>query len=41
MMARRDHEDKDEGLISCSCCGDGCKVRNFVKMFLPRVEWDN
>jgi hypothetical protein len=27
MMARRDHEDGDEGLVGCSFCGDRCKVR--------------
>jgi hypothetical protein len=27
MMARRDHEDGDEGLMGCGFCGDGCKVR--------------
>jgi hypothetical protein len=27
MMARRDREDGDEGLMGCSFCGDGCKLR--------------
>jgi hypothetical protein len=26
-MVRRDYEDRDEGLMSCSFCGEGCKVR--------------
>jgi hypothetical protein len=27
MMARRDHEDGDEGLMGRGFCGDGFKVR--------------
>jgi hypothetical protein len=27
MMARRNHEDGDEGLMGHSFCEDGCKVR--------------
>jgi hypothetical protein len=27
MMARRNHEDGDEGLMDHGFCGDGCKVK--------------
>jgi hypothetical protein len=27
VMVRRDCEDGDEGLMGCSFCGDGCKMR--------------
>jgi hypothetical protein len=27
ILMKRDHKDGDEGLMGCSLCGDGCKVR--------------